>query len=374
MKRLLATVLLLFAVFGLVGGAQAAQFAGGDTYSLSNQINDDLFVGAQKLTISAPILGELFAAGNSVDVAKRPGRSVYAAGQTITVSDGAGYNVFAAGNQVTIKGTIDHDVFVAGNSVVIDPSAIIKGSVWAAGNQVSLNGKIDGSVNVSGTSVSSSAVIGGSVTAESPGLSFTGGSIGGDLTYKASQDAQGLSKVTIAGKTVKAEPTAKSATVNSKRKALLYSILSMIVMGAAFVLLVPHKITAIHDMLTKSWSSSLLTGLLTLVVTPIVAIILMVTTIGLPLGLIMLVLWFIALYMATITAQIIVGKLLLDRLNVKQQNWWLALVVGIVLTQLLFMIPVIGGILGAVFFIAVVLPTLGAAFEWWKTRLAPRSA
>jgi hypothetical protein len=90
---------------------------------------------------------------------------------------------------------------------------------------------------------------------------------------------------------------------------------------------------------------SVVVGLLGLVVFPIAAVILIVSVIGAPLGLAMLFqLWPLLAFIGYLVAAIWIGELLLGRLQTGQasERPYLAAVVGVVLLQLLGLVPVLG--------------------------------
>lgn len=349
---------------------QAAYFPANESNpAISSDLNDDAFLAGQSVSVQAPVNGELFGAGNVVTITKRVARSIFAAGNTVTIEEGAGYNVFAAGQTVTLKGTIEHDVYAAGQTVTLDPNVVIKGSLRIGGQNVSLAGNIQGDVYFSGSNVTSSAVIGGMAKGEVDSLTFTGGSIAKDLTYKSNKDASGLNNVTIAGKTTRDTSPRTYQKQRNRSGEIIFPLLTALVAGAALILLVPRKIEEVSETVRTNWGKSFLYGLLALIVTPIAALVILATIVGAPIGLIVMVLYFVLLYLAMVIGKIILGQLLLQVGKVKGANLWWALFVGVVLFAILRLIPVLGGLIAVITFFGLTLPTLGASLLWWKKTL-----
>ncbi len=360
--------ILLFASFVVLSGASlvsAASYTTGDNPTISTAVNDDAFVSGGTVSIDAPVMGELFAAGDKVTVSEKPSRSIFVAGNTVTVSEGSSYNVFAAGNDVTIKGDIAHDVFVAGNRITIDPSTTINGTLHIAGNEMKIAGTIKGNVEANGNMVTINAVIGGNFKGDVTNLTFTGGSIGGNLDYKSAKDADGLSTVTITGSTTRGE---QSYTPSSPLHNWLWAGLGTLITGLAILFMMPRKLEDEINTMTTQWPKALGWGLVTLIVTPIVGALLLATMIGAPIGVILLIAYIIALYLAGVIGQMFIGSWILKRaktrITTQKQHLGWSLVVGIIVVGLLKMIPVVGGIIAFIFFIIAFLPAFGAAALW----------
>ena len=95
-------------------------------------------------------------------------------------------------------------------------------------------------------------------------------------------------------------------------------------------------------MLTKV-GASLGWGILALLLTPLIVIILLITIIGIPLSLILLALWLIALFVSKILVGILIGRSLLNNFWLeKKDSLILAMIIGIVITYLIFALPIIG--------------------------------
>lgn len=364
MKRILSLAMIFICVGLFSLSVSAAEVKNEDSITIQNPIQDDTFLTGQSIEVKSPISGEVFAGGKKVEIMAPTNRSIYAAGNEIIISGGSGYNIFATGNTVTIAGTIEHDVYIAGQFITIDQDTHIKGDVWIAGSRVILKGKIDGKVQVSAREVVSEAEIGGSLNGEMPTLEFTGGKIGSELKYRSNRDAIGLDKVTIAGKTERS-PIERT----SNRSALLLGLLTSFIVGAAIIFLLPLKLQSVTQSVKAAWFQSFIYGIVTLIITPILFFLLITSVVAWPLAVIWFVVVIMLLYISYIMAHIILGHLLLEKIAPNKSNWWVSLVVGLLLIWLILRIPTVGGILIVLFFFAVTIPTLGGSIVWWKKRL-----
>ena len=330
-----------------------------NTATLSMATKDDAFVAGNVVSVIAPVGGELFAGGNTISVTQRVGRSMYLAGSTVTIEQGSEYNTFAVGNTVVLSGTYGHDVYVAGNTVTIKDGTVIDGDLRIAGSVVSIAGTIKGAVYVAGSQVNSSATIGNSFSGEGGAFSFSGGSIAGNLSYQSTQNATSLDRVSVSGKTQRTDPPQPS-------KAPLYltvlgwagSLLSVFILGAFALLLFPKKVESLPEEIAKNWSKGAAYGIVALIAGPISVGIAFATVVAWNVGLILLALYVCGLLVAQTVANIVLGRLILQRFK-GQHSQWLALVVGLVVMGLVTAIPLVGWIFSTAFFFGLIVPTLG---------------
>ncbi len=360
-------VALIFGAFSAFQSSQAATVKSDQAVTISDPISDDAFISGKSIEVKSTINGELVVSGQDITINGQPNRSVFAAGETIHLNQGSGYNAFIAGNKIVVKGTINHDAYIAGNDITFDPSSEVKGNLRVAGNSVALSGKIDKGAVVKANTTHSNASIIGSFVVQGTDLTFTGGSVDGDFSFTSKQNASGLDKVTIKGKTEHFSP------MNDVRPLIQGKILFLLftlIMGSALILLSPHQIKESVEGLKTQWTRYLLNGALIFIITPIGFAVLLATVVGIPIALIVIALYGIVLYIASIISTIIVGNITLSVARFQRRDWWVSLIVGVLLIAFLENIPVIGWLISLIVFIAVTLPTLGVLVEWWRKKLA----
>jgi hypothetical protein len=131
--------------------------------------------------------------------------------------------------------------------------------------------------------------------------------------------------------------------------------ISLLVLGLVLLALAPKAADAIARTAKAKALIAALVGLLSFFLIPIVAIAACVTIIGLPLGIVLL-FSIVPLYaIAYLSTGLVLGRLILKKARI------LAFVVGLVILQLLTLIPIAGGIIGflaTVFGLGVLLLTL----------------
>ncbi len=160
---LLAFILLLvLSVPALAAGmpkAAPAQYSG-DT--LSGSYACSKFLAGQNVYSDADVEGILLAAGYRV---QQNGWSEYAllAGQSVRLDGTTENDAFLAGYDVQIRGTVARDVFAAGNNVTV--SGLVARNAYIGGSTVTLTGWIGGDVYLSAETIviDPAAVIGGTL-------------------------------------------------------------------------------------------------------------------------------------------------------------------------------------------------------------------
>ncbi|MBU6389079.1 hypothetical protein KGQ71_01040 [Patescibacteria group bacterium] len=333
--------------------------------AVNHPVADDLYTAAQSVDVTAPVSGELIAAGNAVTIGTAPGRSIVAAGNTVSVESGSGYNAYLAGNTVTLSGVYNHDVYVAGNTVELRPDTVINGDLRVAGNQITLSGTVKGAVYAAGQNISSDAAIGGLMKAWDQSLTFSGGSVGGDLNYQSANTAAGLNTVKIAGKTTRTQPPAN--THYSGRwwyfaaGGFLMSLLGAVALALALSLIFPRRIQSIQAEVRRDWGGAFLRGLAFLIVVPVAGVICMAIVVGWQIAIALGLAYLLALFLANSVGYILMGQWIVERLSHASQPLWYGGVVGAVIGRILLSIPVIGWLLGLAFFFGLVLPVVGGA-------------
>lgn len=330
-----------------------------DAVSVNDEVKDDLWVTGNTVGVTGPVSGELFAAGNTISLPGSFGRSIVAAGNTVTIDKGSGYNTFVAGNTVTLSGTYGHDVYVAANTVTIKDGTVINGELRVAGSDLTLAGTVKGNVYFSGRQLTSSAVIGGSLTGWGDTFSFTGGSIANGFTYHSAQDATGLDKVKITGTTSRLEPAQHTGF-----GLVLFWIgngLAVLLAALLLVLFARRPLEDALDEVHENWGSTFLRGLAFVVLVPVLIIVGFTILIGWQVSLILIALYALILMLAMVAAYIFVGQWLLEKATQQAPSLWLSAVVGVVVAALLMALPLIGWLASLVFGFAAFLPMVGVA-------------
>ncbi|MGH2943973.1 MAG: hypothetical protein ACRDLN_14495 [Solirubrobacteraceae bacterium] len=236
-----------------------------------------------------------------------------------------------------VEGNADGDRIVLVGSVLVDRDETA-GDIVVFDGDVTIRGAVDGDVVVfDGDVAIRGNVRGNVVTFAGRALLGRRGRVDGDLVYgdKAPLRAPGS---VVDGKVEK---------VNFGDLSIIGAIgiwiamtVSFLVLGLILLFLAPKAGEAIARTAKARAPIAGLVGLLAFFLIPIIAVVAFVTVIGLPLGFILL-FAIVPLYaIAYLATALVAGRLILKKATV------LAFVVGLVILQLLTLIPIAGGIVG----------------------------
>ncbi len=320
-------------------------------------INNDYFAAAPTVTILGTINGDAYVVGGNVIVNGTINGDLLTAGGTVTVRGRVLSDVRAAGGQVTITGEVGNSVTVLGGSVNVNEPARINDRLVAATGNLNVFAPIGKGANMSSGQIILGSTIGGGVAATTGQLILTPeANIAGNLDYWSGTDAQIQTGATVAGQTRKHEVAQVSPNLEQARRNItnlisqvvltlaIVNFISYLVIGLLLLYFFPRHIEETVTIIRQKPWASLGIGLLTLIITPIIVFILSIIIIGIPIALIILALYWIYIYLSPLFVSLIVGDAILRNYQGKAARGW-ALVLGLVIYQILTLIPFIGWII-----------------------------
>ena len=253
----------------------------------------------------------------------------------------------------TAKGDTDHtDRIVLSGPVLVDRTET-SGSVVVADGDVTIRGTVDGDVVVADGAVTIRGTVDGDVVAVAGQVTLgRRGRVTGDIAYGDKKPVLAPGS-RVSGKVQKFK--LGDASIIGAIGFWIGFTLSLLVLGLVLLALAPRAADAIARTAKAKRLIAAVVGLVAFFLIPIVAIAACVTILGLPLGIVLL-FSIVPLYaIAYLSTGLVLGRLILKKSRI------LAFVVGLVILQLLTLIPIAGGIIGflaTVFGLGVVLLTL----------------
>jgi len=335
-------------------------FAAGDRVVINGTVNGDAYVAGGAVEVNGTINGDLLAAGGTVRVGGKITDDARVAGGSVEVVGEVGKNVTASGGTVTISksGVVGGGFLAAGGTVGV--SGTVKKDALLGGGMVEITGTIDGNVRIA---------------ADQIGV-YRGAMIAGSLSV-ASESKE---KARIDDGTVKGPIAIEEHKVREGTTIVGYSpfrfwlkviwIGGLLLTGLVFFLLSRKGFADYTTIVKHQAGMGLLWGLLGVIGIPIACIILFVTVIGLPLGLILLALYLILLYLSQLSLGVLAGDLIF---KTEQKIGWIvfwAFAAGMVLFQILSLVPILGVLLE----IAALLLGVGAFLLMFRKVYAPARA
>ena len=379
MKKILIFIsVFILCIFGFASPVLALTTKGGENLNISESIEDDVYAFSNTVTLTGDVSGDFVAAGSQVNILGRVTGDLLAAGGSITVSGEIGDTARIAGGMITVNNNLKKDLLAAGGQVEISENSVISGDAAINAARIVINGDVGGNLKLSAADVIINGKVGETVEINSSNIKIgDNAEISGNLNYTSDKEASISANASINGKTnwtKTVTDTTKKLEVSpgiKKGAAALFTatwigskvvrFLSCFVLGIILLLIVPWAFKKFNERMKKSLGYCVGGGAIVLFGAPIVmfivliiAIILFATIIGSLLGVIavfgnfyLILSYALLLFVSNIFLSFFIGNLILQKgvKNLHKYGWKvLALLIGLVITSVLFAIPFVGWI------------------------------
>jgi len=328
MKRIWNFIVLFAILIIPMANVKAADgyFNAGENIVDSQNYNHSVFVAGSNVTSNSKVDGLSFIAGGSVKVS---GTKSY---------------VFSAGEDISISSTIENDLFAAGNIVRVEREAYVARDMYLAGNMVTIASNSNGNIFVAASTLNLDDItINGDLHVSAGILNISNTTIiNGNLIIDEDTEINGEDNLTYNEKyTYNNE---NNYNFESKLSDEILDMLSMIFLGIILAIIFPklfkklqYKLDDTKDIIAKS-----LKGFAFLILVPFVIVIAFFLIIGIPLAVILLACYLIALLLSTILTSFVVGYNINKQFLKRENNYYLSIMIGILVIKLIELIPVIG--------------------------------
>jgi cytoskeletal protein CcmA (bactofilin family) len=208
----LITLLALtgFFLLGMAGTAHAAETASSELVIIreGDTSPGDLYAAGVRVIVEGTVEGDLIAfAAEEVQISGEVTGNVIAVAPSVRVSGSIGGSLRYTANHLIVSGSVGEDAVGASWSADLDPDSEVGGDVlaWAVG--FSSSGGIGGDLSGTQRSTRLRGSVGGNVDITVTTVAIDGPlEVGGDLGYRSSNEATGLTQVTVGGVVVHKEP------------------------------------------------------------------------------------------------------------------------------------------------------------------------
>jgi hypothetical protein len=319
---------------------------------INQTIGDTLIISGQHVIINSPVKGDVYCAGQTVEINSNVGGDIICGGQNVVINGQVGGSVRVAGQAISLDGTVNRNVTVVGQN--INSNLMVGGEMLVAGQQFSMNGSTGGDLRYYGEDANINGEIGKNLDVFVSRLNLSSqADVKGKLTYESVNRANISQNAKIAGGIKQIIPpqernpiAGRQREVNRTSRGLLSSLIVSSIIAILLVLIMPKKIIqATDDMYRNRWQT-LGIGFLLMMVVPAIAFFLIFTIIGIPLSILIFIIYFIALFVSRILAGILIGRIIVDNYwSAKKDSLIIKTLIGMLVTSLLFVIPVLGWLL-----------------------------
>lgn len=362
MKTLVSSVitLLLFGVFAQTAAASSV-IRTGEAVSISGDqlIEGDFYSAAGKLNISGEVAEDALAVAGQITINGSVKADATLFGGTVNIYGSIGDDLRIVAGEVTIAEPVMGDVMVIGGIVNILPTASIAGDLILLAGQTVVEGSVGGDILGRSEDLRIDGSVAGDVNVAV--LTLTLGeraNIEGSVKYVSRTVATQALNSSVAGDLVRNDPILpeNDATVTSSILPVLVLLFSIL---AWFLVSRKTLVQMTERALQKSVRPFIL-GFATIILAPFAIVILSASMIGLLVGLTLFFIYGLLLVASVIGLSAVIGQLMMKLFN--QQSSKISLVtilVGVVGVSALLLLPVVGPLVLAIFYIL----TLGAMVD-----------
>ncbi len=370
MKKLLVLLVAVLLVSSPLL-TRAARFESGSSVTVGTDetIFENFYGFGRNVSVVGDVGGDAVLAGGKIFISGSVAHDVLAAGGTIDLVGSVGEDVRVAGGDVTIAGSVGGDVVVAGGTVHIVSGAFIGGDVVAAGGTVIFEGETSSLLRLAGGSLTVNGVVNGDTVIAGGDDIVVGKNavLKGSFTYHSPREARIEEGAAIIGE-VSFQPVENAVSAPQKnsvgmaKKFFLFlgvwwfMKVLMILVGALVLFAVARSwVVRFAEESVRGFGFAPLYGVASIVLTPIAVIILCVSVVGFLLGVSVAFSYVLFVILTSLLSGIVTGYFFFTKIAKKKNHMmsWVTVVAGVLLFEIVKLIPIIGWIVCVVVFFHV---------------------
>ena len=363
MKKILIYSVSLLSVFGLsLYPVQAAQFQAGQEYILDKNttLDENLYIAGSNILINGNVNADVIAAGQTVNVYGRVSQDVNLAGANLNIIGDVAGDVRVFGGNITIGGNVAGDTIAFGGTIHIAPSSNLNKDAVMGGGSVIIDGNLNEKAKIRGGSIIINGKISKDTEIEATQELVIGSSavIDGKIVYKSSKQARVLSGAKINTEMVfnklEKPEVPRRAFFGALTISWLIKFLAILLAALLAFYIFRKKSETLIKYNVSNFGKELLRGFILLILIPIAVILCWITIIGMIPGFIGLFLYILLGIIAYVYTGILFGGILFKYLFKSRELEinWKTIVTGIIVLQIILFIPVVGWLIGFIFFLS----------------------
>ncbi|MCG7854238.1 MAG: hypothetical protein MIO88_00130 [Methanoregulaceae archaeon] len=282
------------------GVSALATYSGGQVV-IDEPVNDDLFVSGGMIEINAPV-ESVIAAGGTITINAPVAGDAIAAGGTIRVNDRIGGKLVAAGGDITVNQEVGTNAVLTGGTVTLGKGATVLRDAMVSGGQVINAGQVAGNLTVRAQT-------------------FDNRGTAGNLDVQLADPGRDFSRIfSIFG---------------------IIFTLGMLILGLVLLHFLENRFLAVEEEVRESALVKTLAGFFAIIIAFILLVLVSITVVLLPLALIFWAAFFTGLLLSTLFVSLALGRIIARYLKWEAPSWQL-FILGFVILNLVFRIPVAG--------------------------------
>jgi cytoskeletal protein CcmA (bactofilin family) len=342
----------VFALLGVTLFGAATLFAGvshaetvvrsGDTISVGNNqvVVDDFYGLGGTAAISGAVAGDAHIVSGSLTVNAPIGADLAAVSGTVQVHGAIADDLRVVGGEVTLADAVGGDVFVLGGVLRVLSTATIEGDIFFFGGELIVEGPVGGSVFGTGETVRLDASVGGDVAV----------TVAEHLTL--GDRAEVLGEILVrGGELVRSQGAvvvgdiredAAEPTGGNVMVMALVPLLAVLFGSLLALVVFRPQLSRLVGEARVSYGVLGLIGLAVFVSVPFAALVFLVSVLGALIGLALLAVYVLFLIAAWVLAGVILGTLLMQVVQKEEHVTVLTVLLGVTALHLLCFVPFIG--------------------------------
>jgi len=342
------------------------------SYSITNDIEDDLVIlGGNNVSLEGDVNGDLIILSGNVNVTGNVEGNVYILGNEVKLSNIVGKSVYALGGMVEIEGDVMRDVFAFSDRVTL--SGLVGEDLNAMGRSVVVNAVVGDDLRVGATTARINNAVGDNVIALVSNLQITG-TVGGEIFGHEDFALEGKSIPSWRDLTEGIMWTSSLgdmlvANLWMKTFITLFQSIGLVLVGILLFKFAPIRLEETISRMNDAgdFVKSAFTGFMAYPVGFVLGFMLIISLFGWPLLKVLVLLAGLATALVTPVAGIWLGRKVLPLFGSKRK-YVVAVTLGVVLIQLLKIIPIFGWIFYQILTFAVIGAML--RMQWSKYKVA----
>lgn len=308
------------------------------------------FFGGENVTVDQDLQGDVYVGGGQVKITGNITGDVLVAGGQVTVSGDVSEDIRVAGGEVTIEGTVGKNVTAAAGRVYFSPDSVVNGSVVIGAGQADFAGTVSGKTMVGVGELVANGVFNQSIHGwVGNGQVGSQAQVVGDVSLMSEEEVNIHQEASIAGRrdirVVEVKKEAEEAAKQSSKVGwFVFSLLSGLLAGAAFIYLFPDTTKTLSSYILEAPAATAGWGLVKLFLTPWVLVLLFLTVIGVPLAIIFLAKYLLLFMVSGWIVGYAVGQKVAEQSKAELlRSPFMQYAVGLLIVLVANRLPVIGG-------------------------------
>jgi len=319
------------------------------TVAANETVDDTLMAAGNTVRIEGVVNGDLLAVGRTVEVRGTVKGDLVSFAKRTVVSGTVEGRIYTFSESLDLDGQLGHSLYGFAQSLRVNDRGHVGEGIVAAAGDVNLEGDVKRSVDIlTSGNADVSGSVGRDLTTSGVSLTLTNTArVGGNLSAHVRQlnEAHIADGATIAGKRDIQQQQVRRSQFTRPRFYFHQAIwvAAALLVGWLGLLLFPGFFRATTEAVGSGWLSLGL-GVAVLAGAPVVMIVVAITLVGLPISLMLFALYLAAIYLAKVWVGAFLGHILLNPSGATKGDWFLGLLVGLLILTVVGFIPYVGGL------------------------------